>query len=61
MKVLLLESFGTDGEIRTHTVLILNQVPPANWATSAYNSGIYTTARIKRPQPFLLLVDRQRK
>lgn len=30
------EGNGTDGGIRTHTVLILSQVPPANWATSAW-------------------------
>lgn len=35
---------GTDGEIRTHTVLILNQVPPTNWATSAYNWIRYMAA-----------------
>lgn len=26
---------GAPGEIRTHTVLDLNQSPPANWATGA--------------------------
>lgn len=26
---------GAPGEIRTHTVLDLNQLPPANWATGA--------------------------
>ena len=27
---------STSGGTRTHTVLTLNQVPPANWATDAY-------------------------
>lgn len=27
---------GTEGEIRTLTVLLLRQAPPTNWATSAY-------------------------
>ena len=30
--------FGTDGGIRTHTALVLSEVPPANWATPAYSA-----------------------
>lgn len=34
-----MRAFGADGGIRTRTVLVLNEPPPASWATSALGAG----------------------
>ena len=38
-----LSAYGTREGIRTPTVLILNQMPPASWATRAYGGKKYFT------------------
>ena len=40
MDLLLIPNNGTSSGIRTHTVTILNRLPPTDWATEAYVGGL---------------------
>jgi hypothetical protein len=49
---------GTEGGIRIHTVLILSQLPPASWATSAKNWGCVYSIIIDQQWNALTLIFR---
>ena len=46
---------GKRGEIRTHTVMILNHLPPANWATRSCVQLIYVLMELPTTLGFLCL------
>lgn len=46
---------GKRGEIRTHTVMILNHLPPANWATRSCVQLIYVLMELPTTHGFLCL------
>ena len=52
---LVLKLDGSAGGIRIHTVMILNHLPPANWATAPYMQLIYILMELPTTLGFLYL------